>query len=619
MVNFQVMLLTFTLLFLASGIMHQSINEHATDPDSSLLDILPGTGSRKTTDITSDASTMRIFKHKYSHKSVDLENALRTDEPNLMDVFTFVDDNPSIQPYKAIASKESCNVVNDLVNEIICESFNEWLIGTIISAVEEECLIDVSTEHNSLDEGCYNVIHDQDIEKKDIAIEKHQPKVFPCLYMCSHCYDNYFEEEQILSHYCSGFYRNCLKFCIECNTQLLSASQFKAHVADRHVESAILEVRLSRKTNSEHRLDDTQMPKRVRLEPVSALVCSSQCQSQKCATIPIEILSEIETRLKKLSKSEIHQFLLKRLEDQQELGLSTDCCFIINKHTLCHGALRAIGVSKYMLEKVSSEFKAGKVNFVHGNKGVFYEKRKRDIMISYTHQFAQTMAENLPDKDVLRLPSYLNIKEIYVNYKENTNVEDQVTEKSFYYIFKQTFGDSNRLLACSLPRIVFMPRHTHPVCNDCDKINSLRQSAKTIPEKLHAESMKKRHMLDVRRKYLNFTYRRELSVRYPHDYLHIGIDDIGQDNVLSPHPRVNTKSLTGLLRLNNHVTGVIVTNGRLSHNKEYMCYVNQDQFPNDSNKVKSIMSAGISYYNLIMFLDNFCYFRRLKTCTEHSG
>ena len=183
MVNFQVMLLTFTLLFLARGIMHQSINEHATDPDSSLLDILPGTGSRKTTEITSDAFTMRIFKHKYSHKSVDLENALRTDEPNSMDVFTFVDDNPSIQPYKAIASKESCNVVNDLVNEIICESFNEWLIGTIISAVEEECLIDVSTEHNSLDEGCYNVIHDQDIEKKDIAIEKHQPSVSMLVYV----------------------------------------------------------------------------------------------------------------------------------------------------------------------------------------------------------------------------------------------------------------------------------------------------------------------------------------------------------------------------------------------------------------------------------------------------
>ena len=483
------MLLIVTLLFLARGTMHQSINEHATEPQSSLLDILPE--SKKTTDKTSDKSTVRIFRYKYSHKSEDFENALRMDEPNLMDEFTFVDDNPSIQPYKAITSKETFNVVNDLVNEIICESFNEWLIGTIISAVEEECPIDVSTEHTSSYEGSHSIVHDQDMEKKDIMIEDHQSNVFPCLYMCTHCYDNSFEEEQILSHYCSGFYRNCLKFCNECNTQLLSASQFKAHVADRHVESSILEVRLSCKTNSEHRLDDIQMPKRVRREPVPALVCSSQCQSQKCATIPIEILSEIEKRLKEFSKSEIHQFLLKRLEVQQELGLSTECSFIINQHHLCHGALRAIGVSKYMLEKVSSEFKAGKVKFVHGNKGVFYEKRKRDIMISYTHQFAQTMAENLPDRDVLRLPSYLNIKEIYVNYKENTNVEDQVSEKSFYYIFKQTFGDSNRLLASSLPRIVFMPRHTHPVCNDCDKINSLRQCAKTIPEKLHAESMKK--------------------------------------------------------------------------------------------------------------------------------
>ena len=167
------------------------------------------------------------------------------DEPNLMDEFEFVDDNPSIQPYKAITSKETFNVVNDLVNEIICESFNEWLIGTIISAVEEECPIDVSTEHTSSDEGSHSIVHDQDMEKKDIMIEDHQSNVFPCLYMCTHCYDNSFEKEQILSHYCSGFYRNCLKFCNECNTQLLSSSQFKAHVADRHVESSILEVRLS--------------------------------------------------------------------------------------------------------------------------------------------------------------------------------------------------------------------------------------------------------------------------------------------------------------------------------------------------------------------------------------
>ena len=313
-------------------------------------------------------------------------------------------------------------------------------------------------------------------------------------------------------------------------------------------------------------------------------ICSSLCQNKQCHIISKQVLNNIQSKLRQLRKSELHQFLLTRLEMQHELGLSTECCFVLEQQIFCHKSLNIlVGVTSYMIHTVCSEYEAGKSIVCHGNKGAIYGKDKRDVMISFTQQFAQ-----LPDRTVLRLPAYLNIREIFVNYKETIAEERQVKERSFYQIFKESFGDSSRLLSF-LPRIVFLPMHTHPVCTECDRINTMRQKAKNESEKLYAESRKRRHMLEIRRKYLNFTYRRELAVRYPNDVLHIGIDDVDQAKIWSPYQRVNTKEATGLLRLNNHLTGVIVTSGGLPKGRSYICYANNDQFPNDSNKTISIL------------------------------
>ena len=436
--------------------------------------------------------------------------------------------------------------------------------------------------------------------------------IFSHLFLCSDCKFSTFSCEDIMKHGCGPELKSA-KYCEACNIFVHSPCELDSHArlyhevcplvtlhcySDSEQTSAVTEScedcfgdkersfeDLSRSVQEENGIN-VESVKSQKAEDYDSAICSSLCESKKCHKIPKQIVRSIQNNLSNLRKSDLHQFLLTRLGIQHEMGLSTKCCFVLEQQSFCHTSLNIlVGVSKYMISKVCSEYEAGISNFCHGNKGAFYEKDKREIMIAFTHQFAQVFAENLPDRTVLRLPAYLNIKEIFANYKENTPEEKQVKERSFYQIFKECFGDSNRLLSF-LPRIIFLPMHTHPVCSECDRINTLRHTAKNESDKFYAESRKRRHMIEIRRKYLNFTYRRELAGRYPNDVLHIGIDDVDQAKIWSPYQRVNTKETTGLLRLNNHLTGVIVTNGNLIKGRSYICYANNDQFPNDSNKVK---------------------------------
>ena len=94
-------------------------------------------------------------------------------------------------------------------------------------------------------------------------------------------------------------------------------------------------------------------------------------------------------------------------------------------------------------------------------------------------------------------------------------------------------------------------------------------------------------MSDIRKKYMNFTYRMELSISQPTDYLHINIDDCDQSKFDCPQLLKNTKATSGMLKLSNHLTGVIVTNGGFIGDKNHHLFLNCDQFCQDSNKTVS--------------------------------
>ena len=114
-------------------------------------------------------------------------------------------------------------------------------------------------------------------------------------------------------------------------------------------------------------------------------------------------------------------------------------------------------------------------------------------------------------------------------------------------------------------------------------------NAKSESDRIYAEKRKRAHMLDIRKKCMQGCERKELSIRFPEDYLHLSFDDIDQSKIKSPYNLQNTKECSGMLRLNNHCTGVIVHNGQFVNDRVVIAYLNNDQFPQDSNKTISII------------------------------
>ena len=363
------------------------------------------------------------------------------------------------------------------------------------------------------------------------------------------------------------------------------------------VDSETVEIRKKPKTSLNDIFEDVMKDEKVDIESsvdwlnLERMACSENCKTKKCSLIPKSVVNSIRSRLSNMKKSDLHSFLLQRLALQKEFGLNnSETAFSFNEYHFCHKSFQALfGISDYLLKTVVSEHKKGQSKFVHGNQGNLYSSQRRDAAIAFIHHFAQTHCENLPDRHCLQLPSYLDIKTMFGIYVERTKIpEERVCEREFYLIFNSFFGNSSRMLD-SLPRIVFQPFHTHPVCNSCSRINDLRKRVNTEVDAKYAETRKRMHMCEIRRKYLKFTIRRELSIRYPDDYLHIGLDDMDQAKLQSPYFCQKTKELSNLLKLKNHLTGVIITNGKFENDRVYKVFVNNDQFTQGSNKTISIM------------------------------
>jgi hypothetical protein len=330
------------------------------------------------------------------------------------------------------------------------------------------------------------------------------------------------------------------------------------------------------------------------------LMCSQNCKTHMCDKIPSQVVQSIKTKLSAMRVSEFHNFLLERLCMQKELGLvNSETTFTLEKYDFCHRSFQMyFGISDYLLKTVVSEHKKGQTKFIHGNQGNLYSSPRRDAAIAFIHHIAEVHSENLPDRSCLQLPNYLDIKTLFEIYLERTEQhKERVGEREFYLIFNMYFGDSSRLID-SLPRIVFQPYHTHPVCNICCRINDLRKRVKHEADAKYAETRKRMHMLEIRRKYLKFTNRRELPLRYPEDYLHIGLDDMDQAKLQSPYFCQKTKELSNLLKLKNHLTGAIITNGDLPNDRVYKVFVNNDQYEQGSNKTISLL------FNILIYVQN---------------
>ena len=68
-----------------------------------------------------------------------------------------------------------------------------------------------------------------------------------------------------------------------------------------------------------------------------------------------------------------------------------------------------------------------------------------------------------------------------------------------------------------------------------------------------------------------------------------------QAKICSPFSPTITKDTSGLLRMTNHLCGVIVTNGQFESDRTIMSFLNSDQFPNDSNKTCEIFMHVLEF------------------------
>ena len=386
------------------------------------------------------------------------------------------------------------------------------------------------------------------------------------LVQCSVCKKSSFDPEIFFleSHSCIN--SSSTLVCDDCGFELSDVHSLRTHIKAVHQDKTVTFI----------------ASKGIKTSQISS--CSSSCPTKDCFKMSAKVIEDSRKSLQNMNKVQVHQFLLSRLNTQQEFGMDTSHIIQLGVHGYCANALKSlIGLSDYIVRTIFNEHVSGVKQYKHGNSGSVYSSGKRDKAIAFILHFAECHSENLPDRKCLQLPSYLTIKFIYEQYRESVDPSYALQSRDFYLIFEQAFGRVNRLYDW-LPRIVFQSPSTHPVCNECDLISHLRKKAKTEAEANYAETRKRMHMLYVRRKYLLFCYRCELPIRYPEGYLSCVIDDMDQAKLESPFPRTNTKETSGLLKLNNHLTGSIVTNGAFSNDKINFVFLNNDQFPQDSNK-----------------------------------
>ena len=77
-----------------------------------------------------------------------------------------------------------------------------------------------------------------------------------------------------------------------------------------------------------------------------------------------------------------------------------------------------------------------------------------------------------------------------------------------------------------------------------------------------------------------------------------GLDDVDQAKICSPFSPTITKDTSGLLKMTNHLCGVIATNGGFETDRTIMSFINNDQFPNDSNKTCEVLMKVLEFCQL---------------------
>ena len=249
--------------------------------------------------------------------------------------------------------------------------------------------------------------------------------------------------------------------------------------------------------------------------------CENNCCSKSFSD---NVKSSLHSIVEEKRKIDIKNELLGHLKSQKRMGLST-CGFIFGGEFMCSKFFSQVsGLTCYIINQVLSDFEEGLVRYEHGNDGTFQWGTAATGFFCWMRSFADIYGQSAPDEEVLVLPSFLTIKDLFEIYKEEAE-EPKIKCSTFYSLFKKCFG-WNRVDR-TLPQIRLSAWSTHSKCDQCIALNRYKRSCRTEESISQAKSLKMAHKECYGKARMYIESRRHLALNFPSSRLFIQIDDMG--------------------------------------------------------------------------------------------
>ena len=331
-------------------------------------------------------------------------------------------------------------------------------------------------------------------------------------------------------------------------------------------------------------------------QPTQVVSCSKFC-NQRCNDKALSISDEEVSKLKILLKgksSVLTKNNLRMYLKATALSRSGKHLLFFCNQMFCVRAFSVLaGVSAYIIMVVIKDLERGRqVNYEKNSTSRFNIKKVNAI--GYILEYCDTAAQFAPDEEMLILPKIITKSGLYNRYLRECG-EPHVSLSTFYNLFDEVFGPRRK--ETKYPHIRFSKYSTHSKCNTCTELLKDREVIKTVQDKKELELKTEAHIKKYRGAREVITRKLQQAISFPQDVIAISIDDMDNSKSLIPKIIEPGKALCQMLKLDSKITGVIVTSGKYECNRKIKFYVNHAQFPQDPNKVITILFKTIKDFH----------------------
>ena len=249
--------------------------------------------------------------------------------------------------------------------------------------------------------------------------------------------------------------------------------------------------------------------------------CDFECNRKAFSEEAKEILHQMNLKSKLAAKND----LLAHLHYQEKMGLSV-AGFFFSGEFLCPKTFsRMSGFSQYIVNDVMDGFRNGLCKFEHGNLGVIRQSPASTNFICWARHFSGLYGQAAPDEQVIVLPSFLKIKDLFEIYGDEAE-EPKVKESTFYRLLENYFGPNRH--DKTLPCLRISAYSTHSSCDQCIALGSFQRCSKTEEQLALAKSLRMAHKRCYGGARIYIENLRYLAINHPESRLFLQLDDMGK-------------------------------------------------------------------------------------------